>query len=367
VSDDTARQWEWLRADLHTHCEDASQIDRYVGAIDDRLDVVALTNHAQKPVFAEQRDMLELLRQRFGGLMLCGIEWNAPGGGHACVLFPPCAGESDHAEELARRFDRRVHGASADIEAALAFLGDLPADERPLVFFNHPAPGQWTASVIAEYGRHGGALIAGLEALHGHQGYESGAHWDPESYPGSAVSGLADRVLTGGQRLALVAHSDYHVHKQDRLFDYGPGVFNHTLLAVPAGDRSAAAVFDAFRGGRTCAAQGHWLRLHDLRVEGPAGVVGLGETCRGGRALFEFEITETVRRVDWIACCGDGGVGVVSSRHDLPPGRHRLEWEVPAGARGFVRVRALAASQQRPAPGPTGPKAFLSSPIYLSD
>ncbi|HIG15924.1 MAG TPA: hypothetical protein EYQ31_00695, partial [Candidatus Handelsmanbacteria bacterium] len=113
--------WSWLRGDLHTHCEDAAQIGDYVDRIDPRLDFLALTNHGQKPVFFEQHHMVAELRQRWtSGLVLSGVEWNAPGGGHACVVFSPHADEADHAYALARGFDRHLDGAPPDITAGMS-------------------------------------------------------------------------------------------------------------------------------------------------------------------------------------------------------------------------------------------------------
>lgn len=364
-----ATPWTWLRGDLHTHCEIAAQIGAYVDSIDPRLDFVALTNHGQKPVFFESHPMVAELRQRWtAGTVLFGVEWNAPGGGHACVLFPPDAGEADHAYALARGFDRHFDGARPDIAAGLAQLGQIAPDRRPVLCFNHPAPGQWSSELIAEYRRHdAGGVVMGMEAVHGHQGYEAGARWDLATYPGCAPGGLADDAYATGRPFSLLAHSDFHIHKQDRLFDYGPGVFNHTLVGVPPGDRTPAAIFAALRAGRTCAAQGHWLQLIDFAVTGADGVARLGDTYRGGtaRAVFGFDAAEPLAGVDWLGSLDGQAPGVVAAAGPQPAGRHRLELHVPAGARGFLRLRVLAAGNERPTPGPRAPKGFFTSAILL--
>ena len=62
---------------------------------------------------------------------------------------------------------------------------------------------------------------------------------------------LADAVYLEGQPFAMLAHSDFHVHKQDRQFDYAPGVFNQTLVGVPENDRSPESIFAGLRAGRS--------------------------------------------------------------------------------------------------------------------
>ena len=361
--------WSWLQGDLHTHCEDAAQIGAYVEHLDRRLDFVALTNHGQKPVFFEQHLMVADLRQRWTtGIVLSGVEWNAPGGGHACVVFPPHPDEAAHAYALSRGFDRHLEGAQPDVAAGLAQLGQIPPGQRPVLCFNHPAPGQWSSATIDAYRYHDvGGVVIGLETVHGHQGYDSGARWDLQTYPGCAVGGLADDAYAAGRPFALLAHSDFHIHKQDRLFDYGPGIFNHTLVGVPTGEHSAAGIFAALRAGRTCAAQGHWLQLLDFVLTGLAGVARLGDTWQGGaaQATATFDASEPVRRVEWVGTLDGQAPGVLASCGPLLPGRHRLEFDVPVEARGFLRLRILSAGDERPAPGPTAPKGFFTSAILL--
>jgi hypothetical protein len=362
--------WSWLRGDLHTHCEDAAQIGDYVDRIDPRLDFLALTNHGQKPVFFEQHHMVAELRQRWtAGLVLSGVEWNAPGGGHACVVFSPHADEADHAYALARGFDRHLDGAHPDITAGMRQLAQIVPEHRPVLCFNHPAPGQWSADTIAEYRQHDpGDIVIGMETVHGHQGYDAGACWDLATYPGCMPGGLADAAYAGGGPFSLLAHSDFHIHKQDRLFDYGPGIFNHTLVGVRPGEHSAEAIFAGLRAGRTCAAQGHWLELIDFAIAAGADVARVGDTWKSGaaRAAFEFDNSEPLAQVDWIGSLDGGAPGVLSAVGPQPVGHQRLELDIPAGAHGFLRLRVLSASATRPTPGPTAPKGFFTSAILLA-
>ena len=53
---------EWLRGDLHNHCEKHELVPEYLDGVAARLDFVALTNHAQKPIFFEQHRMIEQAR-----------------------------------------------------------------------------------------------------------------------------------------------------------------------------------------------------------------------------------------------------------------------------------------------------------------
>lgn len=359
----------WLRGDLHTHCEDASQIGDYVDRIDPRLDFVALTNHGQKPVFFEQHHMVADLRQKWpAGLVLSGVEWNAPGGGHACVVFPPHADEAKHAYALARGFDRHLEGAIPDISGGLALLGQLPSEQRPVLCFNHPAPGQWPAETIAAYRDQAvDGLVMGLETVHGHQGYDAGACWDLTTYPGCAPGGLADLAYAAGMPFSLLAHSDFHIHKQDRLFDYGPGVFNHTLVGVSANDQSPEAIFEALRAGRTCAAQGHWLQLLDLHVGNADARARIGDSWSGdgAQAVVEFDSADEIESVDWIGTFDQQPATIIHTVANLPAGRQRLQLAIPDQAKGFLRLRVLSASQQRPAPGPEANKGFFTSAVLL--
>lgn len=358
---------QWLRCDLHNHCENHDLIEKYVEGAAKRLDVIALSNHAQKPIFFEQHRMVERARQLLPEqLVLFGMEWNAPLGVHANLIFPVGPNEAENAYAFARAHDRLGSGGEPTPEAALAALATLPADERPVLFFNHPAANQWSHQAVARYieADHG-CVIAGMEALHGHQLHASIATLDPLTYPGSAVGGLSDHVYGGGRPLSLLAHSDFHVHKMSYQPDYPLGVFNHSLVGVPAGSRSAAELLSALRAGRSYAAQGHWLNLSAFHLgHTQVGQVWNGDQTSGQIAL---EAGEPLKQVELIGSLRAGAASAVLREFGpLEAGTHALEFEVPAEARGFIRLRITAASQRRPNPGCDGTKLFQTSAILLA-
>ena len=85
----------WLRGDMHNHCEDHDLVLAHLEGAGEHLDFIALTNHAQKPIFFEQHHMVERIRAALPGLpVFFGLEWNAPAGTHAGVIFPPGAREA---------------------------------------------------------------------------------------------------------------------------------------------------------------------------------------------------------------------------------------------------------------------------------
>lgn len=366
---DSTRQanLQWLRCDLHNHCEDHDLIEAYVGRAAECLDVVALSNHAQKPIFFEQHRMIERVRQLLPEqLVLFGMEWNAPLGVHANLLFPPGPKEAENAYAFARAYDRLGSGRQPVPEESLAALAELPADQRPVLFFNHPANGQWTGETIARYlEADRGRVIAGIEAVHGHQLHAKIAALDPFTYPGSAVGGLCDGVYAGQRSFALLAHSDFHVHKMSYQPDYTLGAFNHSLVGVPSGRWGATKLFSALRSGRTCAAQGHWLDLRAFHLDSAR----IGDTWRGGprRGWIELAAEEDLEHVELIGQLdGDRAPAVLRELGPLKSGLHRYPFEVPADARGFVRLRVAAASRRRPHPGPDGIKLFQTAAILLA-
>ena len=99
TDDATSAPLTWLRGDLHNHCEDHDLIEAHLeGAASEKLDFIALTNHAQKPVFFEQHRMIDKARSTLPGLLVFfGLEWNAPGGIHAGLIFPPGKREAENA------------------------------------------------------------------------------------------------------------------------------------------------------------------------------------------------------------------------------------------------------------------------------
>ena len=357
---------EWLRCDLHNHCEDHDLVEAHVEGASERLDVIALSNHAQKPIFFEQHRMVEKARQLLPErLVLFGMEWNAPLGVHANLVFPVGPNEAENAYAFARAYDRLGSGKNSTPEDALSALADLPPDERPVLFFNHPITNQWSSQVIARYieADHG-CIVVGIEALHGHQLHPRIAAVDPLTYPGSAVGGLSDRVYESGRPFSLLAHSDFHVHKMGYQPDYLLGVFNHSLVGVPSGRYSATEVLAALRTGRSCAAQGHWLNLRDFYLgQAQIGRVWDGVSNRGQIAL---ETSEPVEKVELIGQLRTGAPpAVLQEFGPLEAGTHELPFEVTAEARGFIRLRIIAASRSRPHPGPDGTKLFQSSAILL--
>ena len=365
----TCAPLKWLRGDLHNHCERPELIEEYLSGLPDRLDFIALTNHAQKPVFFTQHEMIERARDLLPGFpIFFGLEWNAPEGRHACVVFPPGPREAERAYAFSRAHDHHVEGSNPDIGAAMSHLHALPADERPILFFNHPIPGDWSAAVIDRYqAENGTRIIAGIEAVHGHQAHANAAAMDPFVYPGGAVGGLADHVYQKGLPFALLAHSDFHIHKQPLQPDYPLGIFNYTLVGVEPGARDPASIFAALRRGCSCAAQGHWLDLFDYSI----GQARPGDTWVGdsrGEAVLSivFEARETLSNVDLIGRLSpDQAPALLHSFGLQQQGRIELKFKIPPHSSGYVRFRAVATSRARPVPGPPGPKLFLSSAILL--
>jgi hypothetical protein len=357
----------WLRGDLHTHCEDPALALAYLEGVGGRLDFIALTNHAQKPTLGEQAEVVARMRQALPGLLIfSGLEWNTPTGGHACLVFPPSPREHDHALDFALAYDRLVEGNRPAVPEALAFLAALPLAERPVLFFNHPAPGQWSTQDLDQYlAADQGDLIAGIEAVHGHQTHDLVLALDPLDYPGAAPGGLPDQVYARGRPFSLLANSDFHVHKQRLRPDYTPGVFNHLRAGVAPGQRDSEAVFAALRQGRTCAAQGHWLDLVDFRVD----QARLGEIWTGpGQGLLRLalEAGEELEALDLIGRFSRLRLPtLLHSFGPQPAGPLSLSLPVPAQARGFVRLRAAAARRERPWPGQRALRLFLTSAILL--
>ena len=358
--------FEWLRCDLHNHCEDHDLVEAHVESVSERLDVIALSNHAQKPIFFEQHRMIEKARELLPEqLVLFGMEWNAPLGVHANLIFPAGPNEAENAYAFARTYDRLGPGRNPTPEEALDALADLSPDERPVLFFNHPIANQWSSQTIARYIKADrGCVVTGIEALHGHQLHAKIAALDPLIYPSSAVGGLSDRVYETGRPFSLLAHSDFHVHKMSYQPDYPLGAFNHSLVGVPSGCRSATDVLTALRTGRSCAAQGHWLNLRAFCI----GQAHIGQVWDGGAngGQIALETNEPVEMVELIGqLCRDAASVVLREFGPLETGAHELSFELPAEAHGFVRLRITAASRSRPHPGPNGTKLFQTSAILL--
>ncbi len=357
----------WLRGDMHNHCEEHALIAEHLAGAGDALDFIALTNHAQKPVFFEQHRMIERVRCILPEFpIFFGLEWNAPIGGHAGLVFPIGAHEAENAYAFAATHDRLGAATPGSVEAALDHLNALPAVERPVLFFNHPAAGQWSANSINRYlAADPAGLVVGIEALHGHQAHAKVAALDPCAYPGGAVGGLVDQVYACQRPFSLLLNSDFHVHKQSQQPDYPLGVFNHTWVGVEAGRPSTPeAIFAGLRRGRTCASQGHWLDLVDFSVDDHF----IGDTWTGGAGALRvaFAATEAVEKVELIGQWQPNvAPTVLECLESRPAGRCEWTLEIPADAQGFVRLRIIAESWVRPAPGPPAPKHFLTSAIFL--
>ena len=108
MTDKTTRgPLRWLRGDMHNHCEDHALVAEYLAGASDTLDFIALTNHAQKPVFFEQHRMIEQARRILPEFpVFFGLEWNAPGRGHAGLVFPIGEREAGNAYAFAAAYDR---------------------------------------------------------------------------------------------------------------------------------------------------------------------------------------------------------------------------------------------------------------------
>ena len=357
----------WLRGDIHNHCEDHALVAELLQGVGDSLDFIALTNHAQKPVFFEQHRMIEQARRILPGFpIFFGLEWNAPRGGHAGLVFPIGEREAENAYAFAAAHDRLKATAPVGVEAALGHLSALPAEEHPILFFNHPAAGQWSAESINRYlAADPGGLVVGIEALHGHQAHARVAAMDPRTYPGGAVGGLVDQVYACQRPFSLLLNSDFHVHKQRHQPDYPLGVFNHVRVGVEAGHPpTPEVIFASLRRGRTCASQGHWLDLGDFSVDDHF----IGDTWTGGSGVLRvvFEATEAVEKAELIGQWQPNAApAVLECLGPRPAGRSEWTLEIPPDAQGFVRLRIIAESHARPAPGPPAPKHFLTSAILL--
>ncbi len=362
----------WLRGDMHNHCEQSDLIEEHLAGGVERLDFAALSNHAQKPVFFTQHEMIARGRERYPDFPLFfGMEWNAAEGRHANILFPLSADESAHAYALSRAHDRHVEGSHPDIGEALKQLSQI--DQPPILFFNHPEPGDWPTEVLDQYlGYPAPVRIAvGLEAVHGHQALPRGVRLDHDHYPGCAVGGLADHVYEKGMPLALLAHSDFHVHKQAKEYDYPLGVFNHTRVGVPGNSFEADDILSAIRAGRTCACQGHWLDLVDFSISAsgdrPPALIGDHWSSHDSADLMiSLNASEALQSVDLIGrLSSDVATSIIKQFGPQQAGITNQTLAIPPGARGHVRLRVISQSHDRPAPGQTAPKAFFTSAILL--
>ena len=357
----------WLKGDLHCHCERHELVDELVEGAAGRLDFLAITNHAQKPVLQEQAGMVARARSLLPRTpVFFGLEWNGPAGRHINVIFPPSPHEAEDALAFAREHDCIRSGREPNVAAAMSALESLPPDARPIVFFNHPsALMAYRPEHLDQFHAAGPEVFVGIEAVHGHQAWAHVAAADPCAYPGSCIGGLCDHVYAAGRPFALLANSDLHIHKQRQRPDYPLGVFNLTHVGVGADAPRERAIFEALRRGRTCAAQGAWIELLRFSV----GAAALGERCDCECAetlRLELTCAEPLRALDVIGQWSpDQPPDLRHAFGAQPEGKLCRELSIPAGARGFLRLRAIAARDDRPPPGPPAPRLFLSSAILL--
>ena len=79
-----------------------------------------------------------------------------------------------------------------------------------------------------------------------------------------------------------------------------------------------------------------------------------------------FEATEAIEKVELIGRWQPNAApAVLECLESRPAGRCEWTLEIPPDAQGFVRLRIIAESRVRPAPGPSAPKHFLTSAILL--
>ena len=362
--------YRWLRADFHNHCEQRELLDEYLVEVDERLDLCAMSNHGQKPIFREQPEMVAHAREKLTIPMLFGVEWNAPLGNHASVIFPRGADEAVHAFKLMDLCDRGVVGPDADARLGMRMLGELPAESRPIIVFNHPHA-QWTTDAIDQYLAWDTtrSLVAGIEAINGHP---AGVQTDPAMYDGCCVGGLADHVYRQQRPFAMCANSDFHVHKQSRFYDYPLGHFNRTLIGIKEGSDTIGGAFEALRKGRTWAVSGDWFTPTAFHVSG-ATMGDCWDSASGNCTVTLAFNTRTPARVDLIGTLYEGESPRVL--HDLGTvqrGSVSLSVELPREAYGYVRARILTLADMRPPLPPgvrgelaTGPSQAYSSAIFF--
>lgn len=376
-------QLTWLTGDMHCHCERHGLLDALVEGAAARLDFLALTNHPHKPIFAEQAGQIARARSLAPELpIFFGCEWNGIGGRHTNVIFPPSTREAEHAQAFLRAHDYVITGREPDLAAAFAQLRALPTAEQPVVFINHPSEGVgFTAAHLEALCAAAGDLFIGMEGLHGHQAWAHVLEANPADYPASRIGGLCDELAQRhpARPMALLAHSDFHIHKQEKTPDYPPGVFNHSCVGLLPGtpvttrDQRTAAIFAALRAGRTCAVQGRWFDLHEMAI-GNATLGGCADTQHASHLVLRASAQEPVGSLEIIGCLArNQPARLLQAWRNLPAGSVEIDWPVPAGAQGFLRIRVTAEQNTRPAipgtagpPPPDAPRLFLSAPLFLS-
>ena len=363
-------KYRWLRADFHNHCERHELLDEYLFGANERLDLLAMSNHGQKPIFREQPEMLTQARKHLAIPMLFGVEWNAPLGNHACVIFPAGDEEARDAFRLMDLCDRGVVGPNANALLGLEMLAGLPTASRPIIIFNHPH-GQWSTDAIDQYLAWDttGHMVVGLEAINGHP---AGVQTNPDTYDGCRVGGLLDHVYQQGRPFSVCANSDFHVHKQRQYYDYPLGVFNRTLIGVVKDGDPARGAFEALRQGRTWAVSGDWFTPIAFEV----GAASMGEYWDSAASVSEITLsfnTTTPVHAELIGVLQNGDSPcVLRDLGVVDDGDVTLTTNLPRHASGYVRARLQTVSDMRP-PLPdgvagklaTGPSQAYSSAIFF--
>ena len=104
-----------------------------LAAQDSGLDFLASTEHAEK-AFANARPQLTASRKLAPGLiLLAGIEWNIPAGGHVSVVVEQSPEEWSVLREFAQAFDRKVNPELLAKRESYILLPD--AGTKPMHYF----------------------------------------------------------------------------------------------------------------------------------------------------------------------------------------------------------------------------------------
>jgi hypothetical protein len=365
----------WLEGDVHIHRMLVGRRGQWIArtASEAGLDFIASTEHAHYKFGRAQRT-LDGLRRRFPELIiLAGIEWNLPGGGHASVILDAASDEMGLLEQFAKSFDAEIDLASSPSEGngerpsdaeqtarALRWLDEQRerANRNAVVYLNHPSKrAELSDERIADLAALG---VAGIEAAPGHQ--IADPHDDDANEPPplidryepfvAEVGGGYDRLLQQGRYLGLVAGSDFHTLHSS----YPPGRFSRTLVHCP--DRSPSGVLAGLASGATVTVLGGIVSGVETHVlaDGSSESARIGEGLRaprGTRLTYRLRVDVARKdyrnrdnRLDRVEIISDclGKSRVVHVFEAVPPGPARLDYALPAEAtvrpgRCFLRVR----------------------------
>lgn len=317
-----------LAVDLHCHLERDEDVPTLAELIAEDLDVLAITNHANKRgVMRMQGERIsELARMRPDLVLVYGMEWNV-WGTHVNVLFP----SANPDEGLVGEFldCHEPCDDQAALQDSLSFLGSLPESQRPILCLNHPAhpdPGK-TLQLAASLLDCASPLTIAVDGFHGHQGWKQ-LHEDPFDYPGSCIDGLCDVLYRRSLTSPLLAGSDFHPNKQQAKPDYPPGVYQR-VIARGAG-RDVEGLFAALRRGRTYVVQNNivsdlewnWKQVNASSIEVSIEIETL-------RPLERFEVLVGTER----------GVHVAWSGSIEKTGRQDLRRTLAASEPLYLRLR----------------------------